>query len=426
LAFWLITGQRLEDFQLYIRDSIAVTAGYNSAMFMQTTSVTAIWVALVCGALLVSQLIFFLRDNDKAQVVVGAFFLTLILFLLWKHAFTRYENHASRFFFFYPQLLLSSWLLNRSTRGFDRIPLTATAVAIVCALRGATATQHGAVTEASPRTERQLTYAYRVLANYMEYDLAREKGLREAKDKYYLPKIRAVVGSRTVDVFGYRQGIALLNELNYVPRPVFQGYSAYTPSLIALNTEHYQSINRPEFVISKLETIDHRFPTLDDSKVLLELLYRYQPVASESGWQLWKAVNPFQTIKPRSVFSVNAQFGQEVQIPAGSPIWLELELRQTGWGKVRSLLYKSALVMIELGDDAGQTSRYRMVPSMATSGFLLNPEVATDEQLLRAARNEPLPNYKWFKITTTDSTNDLFARSIKVTFSTLPSLGAAR
>ena len=70
-----------------------------------------------------------------------------------------------------------------------------------------------------------------------QFDEKRRTGLAEAKNKFYLPRISAVVAGRTVDVFGYRQGIAILNGLNYVPRPIFQGYSAYTPSLIELNTQ---------------------------------------------------------------------------------------------------------------------------------------------------------------------------------------------
>ena len=423
LLWWQLAGQAIAHLPQYIRHSVAIAVGYNSAMLMPTASVIAISLALVSAVLLVVQLVLFQVQNQKTWSLLGSIFVMLILFLLWKHAFTRWENHAPRFFLFFPVLLLSSWLLNRDSRLFNPIPLAVATVAIISALIGATVTQPGAVSEALPRAKAQVLFAYRALTNYQQLDLARQRLLQEARGKNHLPKIQAIVGTQPVDVFGYRQGIALLNELNYIPRPVFQGYSAYTPSLIALNTEHYQSNKRPRFVISKLETIDNRFPTLDDSKVLLELLYHYQPIVNENGWQLWEAADLSQRVEPRLLSTFNAKLGQHVAVPASHPIWLELELKQTRWGRLRSLFYKSAPVVIELEDDAEKISRYRIIPSMTTSGFLLNPEIATDDQVVNAALGGMLPRYKWFKVTA-DSGETLFKNSVRISFSALPELGA--
>ena len=56
-----------------------------------------------------------------------------------------------------------------------------------------------------------------------------------------LPKIAQKVGDGLIDVFNYRQGAALLNNLNYHPRPVIQSYSAYTRDLLRANLDFYRS-----------------------------------------------------------------------------------------------------------------------------------------------------------------------------------------
>jgi hypothetical protein len=79
--------------------------------------------------------------------------------------------------------------------------------------------------------------------------------------------------------------------------------------------------------------------------------------------------------------------------------------------------------MIELGDNTGRTFHYRVVPSMTTSGCLLNPEVTDDDQLLFAARGNTLPRYRWLKITTKGG-DKLFKKNAAIRFSTLPDFGS--
>ena len=106
------------------------------------------------------------------------------------------------------------------------------------------------------------------------------------RQQFALPKIRSAVGGSSVDVIGLEQAVVLLNDLNYRPPPVFQGYQACTRKLEELNVAFYRSNQAPEFVLFKLQSIDGRFPTLDNSRVLLDLLHRYQFVLEEDGFLL--------------------------------------------------------------------------------------------------------------------------------------------
>ena len=120
LACWELAGQNTGDLPLYISNSLAITAGYNAAMFTPTPYTGVVWIAAFLGMLLILQLaLFWSHVQDKARLIFGSIFLMLVLFLLWKHAFTRWENHAPKFFLLFPELLLASWLLlgkSRSTQ----------------------------------------------------------------------------------------------------------------------------------------------------------------------------------------------------------------------------------------------------------------------------------------------------------------------
>ena len=80
---------------------------------------------------------------------------------------------------------------------------------------------------------------------------SREQSLAELKATYNLSMIKDKVGNNTVDIISYEQGVLLLNDLNWHPRPVFQSYSAYNQHLLELNAKFFIGSNAPKFVIYK-------------------------------------------------------------------------------------------------------------------------------------------------------------------------------
>ena len=44
---------------------------------------------------------------------------------------------------------------------------------------------------------------------------------------------KAAVAGESIDILSVGQGLLLLHGFDYRPRPIFQGYSAYTPRLAA-------------------------------------------------------------------------------------------------------------------------------------------------------------------------------------------------
>src|SRR5262249_27890429 len=191
-----------------------------------------------------------------------------------------------------------------------------------------------------------------------------------------LPRVRAVVGAATLDVFGHEQAVALLNGLAYHPRPVFQGYSAYTPDLARLNQRFYASADAPEFVLFQLQSIDGRLPALDDSLALRELLRRSEPVLSEGGFTLLKrgvasaAAPPAGRREARTL-----ELGAPIDLCDLGPgaTWVEISAPLSALGRLRSLLLKPPMAHLELVQRGGRSQVFRLPLAEAETGFLVNP-----------------------------------------------------
>src|SRR5690349_20615414 len=108
------------------------------------------------------------------------------------------------------------------------------------------------------------------LATRMSRERAETLGAAVA-ERWDLPRVRARAALETLDVFEDSQGIAMLNGLNFHPRPVFQSRWAVTPELLELNRAFYAGERAPEFALFQLEA------PARDAKAFDELLLRYRP-----------------------------------------------------------------------------------------------------------------------------------------------------
>lgn len=186
--------------------------------------------------------------------------------------------------------------------------------------------------------------------------------------QFDLPQIRAAIGSATVDVAGAEQAIALLNGFNYHPAPVFQPYAAGTPYLARLNAAFYRSARAPEFVITQDYTIDHRLPNLDNSLTGLVLAECYEAALSEKGFRLLRRVKAAGG-EMDLVDSGQVSAGSGIKVLGGQ--WCEISLEESFIGRLARTCWMLPPVYAELGWANGHSESYRIVPSMAQTGFVV-------------------------------------------------------
>jgi hypothetical protein len=224
----------------------------------------------------------------------------------------------------------------------------------------------------------------------------------EIRKKFDLPAIRAHIGQKSVDIISYDQAVLLLNGFNWRPRPVFQSYVTFTPELLKANANFLDSQRAPDFVIFQLQTIDGRFPTLDDSSVLWMLFHDYTPVLTEKSYLLLQRKEQSQSSSPplMPVLEKSAHFDEMIDLdPDDTRSYaLHLEIRYSVLGWLRKFFYKAPALALEVTLMDKRTVRYKIIPGMAKSGFLLSPLLATQADVIGWYNHADLQRVKSFRV----------------------------
>ncbi len=385
LGLWLLAGQspvRLPD---YFRYSWSFSSGYPWAMSFDeswpvffTGAATAILAALCLWQM------FRMTPGPRLAALPLVLFLAAVWFISWKHGFTRADGHVLGFFLV--SLLLGLALPDLAPAaarwwfaGLFPLGVLGLALADPAMLRD------------SPRSaldRGRIALHYLVHPGLIRTEFAANFAAR--RKLYDLPKLRAAIGAGTVDLLNFEQGLLFLNGLNYHPRPIFQSYSAYTDALLQKNAGFFRRPNAPEFLIVRLSTIDGRYPTQDDSLVLAELPLRYDLVLEDGDNVLFrrKAAPPPGEFTRTPVAEHAASLAQEIAAPPhdGHPLWLQASFELSWLGRLRSLFYKPPQLAMVATDSRGEETRHRIIPTIARTGFVVQPLIQTSPDYANFAR----------------------------------------
>jgi len=170
------------------------------------------------------------------------------------------------------------------------------------------------------------------------------------------------------------------------PRPVFEGYSAYTPELIRLNEQHLRHTGAPDDLIFQLEPIDSRLPSLEDGLSWPAILdnYRVAGAANDRVYMVRKASPLRSASRYLPLGSAVARIGEEVPVPtATGPIFVEVDVKPSMFGKLMAVLYKPPSLTLRVTMRNGGKFIYRVNANMMETGFFLSPLVTTNEGFLR-------------------------------------------
>lgn len=372
VAWWLAAGQNPDHIWPYFLRSWEISTGYAHAMSLEEPMPV-----FLCGLATILGFAVFLgaqvRRHWRDQRVLGpAAFAAAALFLAWKHGFTRADGHVLGFFLF---VLPFGLVLGGSFPAQRRwVWLDLTVIPIVA---GLWVFEPGLPARLPAATWHRVQVNFSGVLATPHLPAAWQAAYQGARDHYALPQIRARVGQATVDVFNFEQGYALLNGLNFTPRPIFQGYSTYTPGLAHWNLRYYQSPDAPRFILWKQDSIDARFPTTDDAPLYPYLAARYDPVMEETGFLLLERRElPDSTPPTRQlVFQRGASLGETVSLPIipEQAAWLRVVMHPTKIGRLRSALYKPHPVQLTVIETSGRRTTWRLLPVVSTDGFLVHP-----------------------------------------------------
>jgi hypothetical protein len=392
VCVWLGCGQRIGNLGLYLRNSWDLARGYHAAMALHTPAYP-FWLSM---GTLVGLAIYVVLHLGPSRRRSGVLFplvgLSVFLYLTWKHGFVRSDGHML-FFFITALLPVVGFpaLLGDGGRGqrVAQAVLVATAVLAVWGIYRVDAQlKRGNVLRAGPADfQRKLGRQARLLGGLGSYRLEYARDLDAERRRLDLPATRSVIGRGSIDVLGYEQAIALYNGFRYRSRPMLQSHLVFTPYLARLNEDFYRSDRAPAYALLKIQTIDGRFPALDDPLLLRSFLYRYDYAHTEHGFQLWKQrARPLREggdplrVLGRATLRLNEPW--RLGSLRDHRLWATLRLRPSWAGQVRDALYKPPLVTLVIEDTRGRHSAFRLTLPQAAIGFILNPVIEDGDDYL--------------------------------------------
>jgi len=429
IGLWVLLGQDIAHLPAFFFNSLEISKGYNAAMLTIGASNEILpAVGLMGIAALVGLMSAFVPKFSLVR-----FLLTCSIgfssFLVFKAGFVRHDApHASIFYGF---LMMIGFLFSYETKmylgiatifhGLRYILITMSFIGLVWTNQFFTINDMlGYWNTTVISNAKQLVQLPILQQNY-------DKHLKLRQQIWDLPQVRKIVGNETVDLVSFEQGTLFLNQFNWHPRPIYQGYSAYTSRLLIANGDFYASEQAPRFVLFKLQTIDGRFPLIDDIEVIKVLMRDYVIVLQEKGYLLLQREPRGQgrVTEGEIVLQQPVDIGQAIEISEFNqqPLLLTLDFEKTMAGELFSFLYKSSLVYMELTTDTGVVLRYRIMPKMMETGVLINPLLINQVQFIDWHEGKALQPIQQVKIIVENTAGvSLFDKEIDFKLSVFPVL----
>lgn len=373
---WMICHQQTGNIPAYFSGVCQMVSGYDETMIVEglPALLSRGLIILICVAFAI---IFGASRSGLPPLrsaALGCWVLTLT-WLIWKHGFTRAKpDHMGFFFGFAP---LVSMLM-----AFQSRQSSSSRIAVASAMLACTITILTLEAWLLPGFWPSLLQPVKSLASngislcvFDHYQTEMTMAFDETKVRTFLSETLRRIDSGDVDVFGHDQSYAILSGLHYHPRPVFQSYSAYNRDLDKKNAVFYQSASAPPFVLFSLNPIDFRFPPLEDSMVLGNLLFCYESVFTEKHFLVLRK-NRSPAPRKRMVAAGELPLDGKISLSdfPTNVLWLEIELHPSLPGRIKQLLYKGPHTRLAffLSGSAKRITAFAPAPMLA-AGFVANP-----------------------------------------------------
>lgn len=422
---WAACGQNPLNLPAYFISSWQISQGYQDAMGLPCPNPQLYRGLAVAGLVLAYLGVNFLTSADRVRSGALTLGALALLYLNWKHGYIRADGHQIGFFYAALTVIVSAPLVLEPSPVLRWLKHALLAAAGLLAVVSCDLVLPGLVRGVLGGAQ---TNFNQHAGFFLGLNHGREvyTGKWEAeRNNYDLRKVKEVVGNATLDVLGFEQAIALLNRFNYQPRPVFQGYSAYTPYLARLNHDYYASDRAPEFVLFKLQTLDGRLAAMDDPDVLRLLVQRYTYLFSEQGFTLWqRKPGPFDAaaLAPKPLHAATAKVGEYLELGdlTGQAVWVEIDYRFNLLGRLRRFLYRPVQVNLRIIDEKGGESVHRLPQPIGRGGFMLNPVVDDMLSYMHAAGGKPPRRAARIRLETAPQDRDCVQDEVAVRFFSLP------
>lgn len=460
LFLWVLAGQKIANMAAFMRGAMAFSKGYNDAL-STVGKPEIIWLGLVVVALFaVVNVLRWWWFRTYWHRLLTTIFEAACLFIIWKHSYVRSGHEV----FFWASMIPAAPLLflaheqsirwARSQpapglsqgRGFspvkfrmDWFGMACAGVAVLCTIWASRIEKDNKSYSNYASLEAAIGSPFeRMGANFMEmagwpgHLRGLKAELEQNRSVAALPQVKKAVGDATIDEFGFLPGAILLNELHYDPRPMPINFGATTGLLMTRNAEFYQNdATAPEFLLANIGQIDGRLGPQDDALALPEVLQHYQPLLADHIAEQSLILLKRMTNRPALAWAAmpdarTIKWGEAVAVPPrtnGNMIWCAVDVKYSLRGRAQSFLLHPPRAFILMESPTMRFGPIRVLPSGASTGFLLKPLILNPVDFLASyginvqPASALTPEFDAIRFVAEDQ--DCFQPEIRVSFSTI-------
>lgn len=361
------------DFPLYLRASIEIASGYNEAMGISVPDFE--WLInpalIIWGLFILFGLVNFKNVFQRSNFpfLYGASLLSI--FLLFKQSFVRADEHVYAIFEYAPILALVVLLFSFRKKSSWSLLIGVMSVSIFVSWDRLWPDQ--------PLRKIDEIKKYFSSIGGEEY-VSKYKGDVPLASQLPSEFVSAIKDS-SVDSIPWDIASLFYNNLNYLPRPVIQSYSAYTSYLDGFSAEKYLSKSGPEFVIFFNGCIDGRYCWFDETKVKTSLMSNYEVKDFKGGKILFQRAKSQKKFRIETIKKGEGKVGEPVEVPVSEdPLLWTPNLKTTLSGTLQKIFFKPDAFRVRLKLEDGTTKRYGGILPILKGGVFVDHYVEnTDE-----------------------------------------------
>lgn len=369
-VFYLFYSPSFSAMGAYLRGAYEISSGYNVAMSIRGE----MWsVFLALGSIFV-YLVFmgFLYKNGEKSVFI-AFLCIPSVFITFKHGFTRQLDGREYEFFTFMALFVGLILLFTNLQSHRKWFLFML-IPVIAPL-------HFFPGHAIRFTGILGAYNLNSMMSLLDYSETQKmlKTLSPDLVEFYTlaQDWLHTIGDRTVSIFPWEASYAPANTLNYLPFPVIQTYSAYTPYLDELNAAFLEDPETaPEFIIMQWYAINNRH-VLTDVPAMWLTIYKWYDIEKRTEQPypsyLLKRRNTPRFKELELIEKREYKRDDFMNIPVeNAPVVMKLSMKLSLFGKLMKIFFRVPEVSMNMFTDAAGYRLHRIVPDTLEDGLFIN------------------------------------------------------
>jgi hypothetical protein len=399
---WILSGQPASSLISYFSNgNLDMVTGFSSSM--QTIDAAQNWQPpAYCLAVIV--VLYFLKDNitkhlsNRTKIWVTISSLSVIAGVALKAGMVRHDGHVVTSAFYLFSFSVIVFALHQ-TSSLSPSEKNRSALLLIPMLVGLNLRSKHSFQSPLSKPERlvvnfKLLVGSSVRQHSRDY-LATLRKLKLLELNRKSEKLPIPLGSST-DILPWDISDLTSQGINYKPRPIFQSYSAYTPTLQSLNATHFESINKPDFIVLRTGSIDERTPLEMDAPALLTISENYtlnsrgsagslilkikEPKTTLSTSLLWKKALKGSDLSPDpKAEGFSTSWLMVKDLSRGS--YLTISVKPTLTRKIQSAIFRSPPLMLEIKYSDRQDNIKIRILDKPLNIISLNPYIRSNDDL---------------------------------------------